>query len=183
MKIRITVATASLMLAAPVFCQVSAPAGAGKTPPLEVKRVRPPTSGKAFPREGVPSVDQYPFGRLIGELEGRGSPPPGRSEGSGGAAPAFATANGAKPLNNYLFNALATDGANQNGLRIDHPCVLVFQRPTAGGRVGRGKKLTTSPASPFRSGGGWCMLPMFQVLAPSETSSSPGRACSRPRSP
>jgi hypothetical protein len=35
-------------------------------------------------------------------------------------AATFQTANGAKPSNNYLFNALATDAANQNGLRIDH---------------------------------------------------------------
>ena len=35
-------------------------------------------------------------------------------------APTFTTPNGSKPSNNYLFNALATDGANQEGLRIDH---------------------------------------------------------------
>ncbi|MCZ2076323.1 MAG: P-type conjugative transfer protein TrbG [Bryobacterales bacterium] len=78
MEFRFTVAAAAtLMFAAPVFCQISAPAGAGKntaTTPVEMKRVRPQRSEKAVPREAVPTVDHYPFGRLIGELEGMGPP-------------------------------------------------------------------------------------------------------------
>ncbi|MGH9627494.1 MAG: TrbG/VirB9 family P-type conjugative transfer protein [Bryobacteraceae bacterium] len=82
-------AGATLMLAAPVFGQASAPAGAEKTTPaspVEVKRVRPNASGKAVPREGVPTLDKYPFGRLIGELEETGSPqsagPEAKADGS-----------------------------------------------------------------------------------------------------
>src|SRR5262249_5817112 len=73
------------------FTPLSAPAGAGKgapAAPVEVKRVRPQISGKTVPKEAVPNVDQYPFARLIGELEGRGSPQSGRPEASADAAPA-----------------------------------------------------------------------------------------------
>jgi type IV secretion system protein TrbG len=69
--------TDTFMVAASLFGQSSTSAGAGKTapsPPVEVKRVQPQNSRKAVSKDGVPPVDQYPFERLIGDLE-EASPP------------------------------------------------------------------------------------------------------------
>jgi type IV secretion system protein VirB9 len=63
---------AMMIVVATVFGQVPAAPGAGKdarSSPVEVKRTRPQQKNVP-PKDGVPAVDQYPFGRLIGELEG-----------------------------------------------------------------------------------------------------------------
>ena len=152
MEIRFIVATVKLMLAAPVFCQVSTPEGVGRstpTPPLEVKRVRPPASGKAVPNEGVPSVDQYPFGRLIGELEGKGSPQPGRPEGSGGAAPASEV-----PKDWPMQKDVPLSPTAREALNVSQPWMTEKQAP-APGKGGRvlytfGAGLATVVCAPLR---------------------------------
>src|SRR5437879_12404851 len=86
--------TVTLVMAASLFGQSSAPSGAAKTGPasaVEAKRVRPQNSVKAVPKEAVPTVDQYPFGQLIGELEGAGLPrtatrPEAKSDGAAPSA-------------------------------------------------------------------------------------------------
>ena len=66
----------ALTLSASLFGQ-TAPANGGKpvsAPPVEVKRTRPQSD--SVPKEGIPTPAQYPFGRLISELEGTSSQPP-----------------------------------------------------------------------------------------------------------
>ncbi len=73
-------------------------------------QLKDPFSGVPIPNNQLSSIPQWNTQASI----------IGRALAAYYPAPAFATAAGAKPSNNYLFNALQTDGANQNGLRIDH---------------------------------------------------------------
>lgn len=136
MEFRFTVAAATmLMLAAPVFCQLSVPADAGKStpkPPVEVKRVRPQSSGKAIPREAVPGVEQYPFGHLIGELEQTDSPESTRPDGKAAAAPASEA-----PKDWPMPRDVPLSPTAREALTVSQPWMTEKQAPTPGkdGRV------------------------------------------------
>jgi type IV secretion system protein VirB9 len=70
-----TPAIGTCLLTACLCGQSSAPAGAGKSnsaAPVVVKRPPLQTPGKSAPKDTVPAVNQYPFGRLIDELESDG---------------------------------------------------------------------------------------------------------------
>ena len=77
---------------------------------LPATQLKDPFTGTPIPGNKLPSIAQWntPASSI------------GRALAAYYPAPTYTTAAGAKPSNNYLFNALATDGANQNGLRIDH---------------------------------------------------------------
>jgi type IV secretion system protein VirB9 len=153
MQFRFTVAAATIqILAAPVFCQVSTPEGAGKstpTPPVEVKRVRPPTSGRAIPKEAVPGVDQYPFGRLIGELEGTGSQQSAGPDGRAAAAPASEV-----PKDWPMPQDVPLSPTAREALNVSQPWMTEKQVP-APGKEGRvlytfGAGLPTVVCAPLR---------------------------------
>src|ERR1041385_3247370 len=119
---------AMLTVFGPVFCQAPAARDTRKDAPsfpVAMKQTRPQQK-KVPPKDGVPAVDQYPFGRLIGELEGTDPSRP---------APAVIASDGPQsevPKDWPMLKDVPLSPTARQALRASQPWTTEKQTPAPG---------------------------------------------------